>query len=87
MLGCAGKREVHDSRHQGQRMVPQRRPPARVQKRLSVFRLDVVRARPLHCGQDCDYGTIIVVAHKTPENVFQEDPKLLMWYDQAGEDS
>lgn len=27
--------------------------------------------------------TIILVAGKIPENILQEDPKLLMWYDQA----
>ena len=26
---------------------------------------------------------IISVAQKIPENVLQEDPKLLMWYDQV----
>jgi hypothetical protein len=30
-----------------------------------------------------DYATIFTVAHKIPENVLQEDPKLLMWYDQV----
>ena len=29
------------------------------------------------------YATIISVARKIPEDVLQEDPKLLMWYDQA----
>jgi hypothetical protein len=33
--------------------------------------------------QERDYATIIAVARKIPENVLQEDPKLLMWYDQA----
>ena len=28
-------------------------------------------------------NTIITVARKIPENILQEDPKLLMWYDQA----
>jgi hypothetical protein len=27
----------------------------------------------------CGYATIITVARKIPEDVFQEDPKLLMW--------
>ena len=30
-----------------------------------------------------DYDTIITVAKKIREKVLQEDPKLLMWYDQA----
>lgn len=30
-----------------------------------------------------EYGTIINVASRVPEYLLQEDPKLLMWYDQA----
>ena len=30
-----------------------------------------------------DYPTIVQVAAKIPDDVLQEDPKLLMWYDQA----
>jgi len=33
--------------------------------------------------QNLDYATIITVADKIPEKILQEDPKLLMWYDQA----
>lgn len=33
--------------------------------------------------QERDYATIIAVARKIPEKILQEDPKLLMWYDQA----
>ncbi len=29
------------------------------------------------------YKAIIEVAEKIPSNVLEEDPKLLMWYDQA----
>ena len=29
-----------------------------------------------------DHATIIAVAEKIPNNVLEEDPKLLMWYDQ-----
>jgi 16S rRNA G966 N2-methylase RsmD len=61
------------------------------QKRLKVFRLEAVRAGFKKAWQERDYATIIIVARKVPENVLQEDPKLLMWYDQAltrsGEDS
>lgn len=53
------------------------------QKRLKVFRLEAVRAGFKKAWQDRDYATIITVARKVPENVLQEDPKLLMWYDQA----
>jgi len=61
------------------------------QKRLKVFRLEAVRAGFKKAWQERDYATIITVARKVPETVLQEDPKLLMWYDQAltrsGEDS
>jgi hypothetical protein len=53
------------------------------QKRLKVFRLEAVRAGFKKAWQERDYVTIIAVARKIPENVLQEDPKLLMWYDQA----
>ncbi len=53
------------------------------QKRLKVFRLEAVRAGFKKAWQERDYATIIAVAKKIPENVLQEDPKLLMWYDQA----
>lgn len=53
------------------------------QKRLKVFRLEAVRAGFKKAWQERDYQTIITVAQKIPENVLQEDPKLLMWYDQA----
>lgn len=53
------------------------------QKRLKVFRLEAVRAGFKKAWQERDYTTIIAVASKIPENILQEDPKLLMWYDQA----
>ncbi len=53
------------------------------QKRLKVFRLEAVRAGFKKAWQDRDYANIIEVARKIPDNVLQEDPKLLMWYDQA----
>jgi len=60
-------------------------------KRLKVFRLEAVRAGFKKAWQERNYATIIGVAHKIPEKILQEDPKLLMWYDQAvtrtGEDS
>jgi predicted RNA methylase len=61
------------------------------QKRLKVFRLEAVRAGFRKAWQERDYTTIIAVARKIPDNVLQEDPRLLMWYDQAitrkGEDA
>ena len=53
------------------------------QKRLKVFRLEAVRAGFKRAWQERDYATIIAVAGKIPEKILQEDPKLLMWYDQA----
>ncbi len=50
---------------------------------LKVFRLEAVRAGFRKAWQEKDYPTIIKVAQKIPETVLQEDPKLLMWYDQA----
>jgi DNA modification methylase/rubredoxin len=53
------------------------------QRQLKVFRLEAVRAGFKKAWQERDYKTIIEVARRIPENVLQEDPKLLMWYDQA----
>ena len=53
------------------------------QRRLRVFRLEAVRAGFRRAWQRQDYATIITVAQKIPDAVLQEDPKLLMWYDQA----
>jgi DNA modification methylase/rubredoxin len=52
-------------------------------KKLKVFRLEAVRSGFKKAWQERDYGTIISVAEKIPNNVLEEDPKLLMWYDQA----
>ena len=53
------------------------------QKRLKVFRLEAVRAGFRKAWQERDYNTIVAVASKIPETILHEDPKLLMWYDQA----
>ena len=52
-------------------------------KKLKVFRLEAVRVGFKKAWQERDYQTIINVAEKIPNNVLEEDPKLLMWYDQA----
>jgi len=52
-------------------------------KRTDKFRLEAVRAGFSKAWHDRDYATIISVANKIPENILQEDPKLLMWYDLA----
>ena len=53
------------------------------QRRLKVFRLEAVRAGFKQAWQERNYAVIIKVASKIPESILQEDPKLLMWYDQA----
>ena len=52
-------------------------------KRSEKFRMEAVRTGFKHCWQNRDYETIIAVAQRLPEKILQEDPKLLMWYDQA----
>ena len=52
-------------------------------KKLKVFRLGAVHAGFKKAWQERDYTTIVSVADKVPNNVLEEDPKLLMWYDQA----
>ena len=52
-------------------------------RQLRLFRLEAIRAGFKKAWQERDYQTILEVAHKIPENVLQEDTKLLMWYDQA----
>ncbi len=59
--------------------------------RMKTLYVKAVRAGFKKAWQERDYATIIAVARKIPENVLQENPKLLMWYDQAltrfGEDA
>lgn len=52
-------------------------------KKLKVFRMEAVRAGFKKAWQERDYSTIIKVADLIPNNVLEEDPKMLMWYDQA----
>ena len=52
-------------------------------KKLKIFRLEAVRAGFKKAWQERDYAIIVTVAEKIPTNVLEEDPKLLMWYDQA----
>ena len=52
-------------------------------RRLKVFRLEAVRAGFKKAWQERDYATVIAVARKIPDPILHEDPKLLMWYDQA----
>jgi hypothetical protein len=52
-------------------------------KKLSVFRLEAVRADFKKAWQERDYAAIIAVTHIIPQNILEEDPKLLMRHDQA----
>lgn len=52
-------------------------------KKLKIFRLEAVRAGFKHAYQERDYATILAVGKKIPENVLEEDEKLLMWFNQA----
>ncbi len=52
-------------------------------KRYKVIRAEAVRAGFKYCWQHRDYETIILVAKRIPNTLLEEDPKLLMYYDQA----
>lgn len=52
-------------------------------KRLRTFRTEAVRAGFADAWQRQDYATIVQVAERLPEAVLQEDPELLMYYDNA----
>ena len=52
-------------------------------KRLKRFRSEAIRAGFRRAWQRQDYGTIVSVGRRIPDSVLQNDPKLLMWYDQA----
>ena len=52
-------------------------------KRLKRFRSEAIRAGFRRAWQERDYGTIVSVGRRIPDNVLQNDPKLLMWFDQA----
>ncbi|HOQ98926.1 MAG TPA: DNA methyltransferase [Anaerolineae bacterium] len=53
------------------------------ERKLKVFRLEAVRAGFRRAWQEKDYQTILEVAAKIPDDVLQEDAKLLMWREQA----
>lgn len=52
-------------------------------RKLKEFRLEVMRTGFKTSWGNRDYATIIAVAKKVPDDVLQEDEKLLLWYDQA----
>ncbi len=53
------------------------------QRNLKVFRTEAVRAGFKAAYDRQEYKTIVEVARRLPENVLQEDEKLLMYYDVA----
>lgn len=52
-------------------------------RKLKAVRMEAVRCGFKKAWQERDYPTIINVSEKIPQNLLQEDQKLLMWYDQA----
>jgi hypothetical protein len=51
--------------------------------KLKVFRMEAIRAGFDRCWKQQDYKTIVSVGKRLPENVIQEDPAILMYYDNA----
>lgn len=51
--------------------------------KLKVFRMEAIRAGFDECWKLRDYKTIVSVGERLPESVLQEDPALLMYYDNA----
>ena len=51
--------------------------------KLKVFRMEAIRAGFDECWKQRDFKTIVAVGEKLPEAVLQEDPALLMYYDNA----
>lgn len=51
--------------------------------RLKQFRTEAVRAGFAHAWREKDYQTVVQIAERLPEAVLQEDPDLLMYYDNA----
>lgn len=52
-------------------------------KKLKVFRIEAVRVGFKTLWEQQDFAALIAVAEKLPNNVLEEDPVLLMYYDQA----
>ncbi len=50
---------------------------------LKVVRTEALRAGFKESWQKSDYASIIQMAKRVPEEVIQEDPSLLMYYDNA----
>ncbi|WDH83312.1 DNA methyltransferase [Paenibacillus urinalis] len=52
-------------------------------KKLKQFRTEAIRAGFKKAWGEKDYQTIVTIGERLPENVLQEDDKLLMYYDNA----
>jgi len=52
-------------------------------KKLKVFRIEAVRVGFKTLWEQQKFAALIAVAEKLPSNVLEEDPVLLMYYDQA----
>lgn len=52
-------------------------------RRLKVSRLEAVRAGLRKAWAERTCVTIFAVARKIPENALEEEPNILMWYEQA----
>lgn len=51
--------------------------------KLKMFRMEAIRAGFDECWKQRDFKTIVTVGERLPEAVLQEDPALLMYYDNA----
>jgi len=51
--------------------------------KLKIVRTEALRAGFKECWQKKDYATIVQMAKRVPEAVIQEDPHLLMYFDNA----
>ena len=52
-------------------------------KKLKVFRIEAVRTGFKKLWEQQEFAALIAVAEKLPNNILEEDPVLLMYYDQA----
>ena len=76
----AGDLETTSGTHAPARV---RRIPRDPSKRLKRFRSEAIRAGFRRAWQERDYQTIATVGRRIPDSVLHNDPKLLMWFDQA----
>lgn len=51
--------------------------------KLKVFRTEAIRAGFKYCWKERDYKTIVNIGERLPESVVQEDPSILMYFDNA----